>query len=883
MGTDPTLLARAFERFHELADLPEGEASQQLEMIRATDPELARLLDDLLSRGGTDDGTIVDRIRHRLQPPPEAELLGADLGPYRIEEVIGEGAFGRVYRAQRRHPFDQEVAIKVLHRHVGSTTAAARFDQERQALARMDHPSIAKILDAGVTGDGRPYVVMEFLRGRPITAWARDDAPSLEHRLAVFIQACEAVQHAHQKGVLHRDISANNCLVVTSGDRHPLAKVIDFGISKILEEDTPGPFRTREGTPMGTPPYASPEVITGSRDVDTRADVYSLGAVLYELVTQCPLFPRERVTGASTWDLIQLITLEDPIKPSVRVGSAVDGSRTSRQLAGDLDWIVMKCLAKDRERRYDSAGELADDLRRHLRTEPVLAGPPTLGYRASKFFRKHRFGVGTAATASTLLLASLAGLTVLSVRLNAALRAESRAAEQAVEQQRVAEHRNEQLESALGFIDRMFKSLELQANTEAPMTVKKFADLLITELDTNPPSDGYAEFRARGAVSTLLSSRSLYSEAAKQVERALAAVEGDDSVSKIMRLKAAFDEWGSRFMIAGNAVEQSAALTKIRELAEQIDAIAPQEDPTGWDVLNEAATLVRWGGDAAAARTYSDRAFERQRLGNAPGYAVAYSHFNLMDLSGDDEPLQHGEEALRLFTESQEYGPDHPHTLIVQRDLGRALIARARKSPEHASDRDRGFAMMREAMERVRRVHGPEHPTTGEFAMILADELPPDDESRPDLYREALRAFLANPDARCDQNLGLGIHESLAQSLRAFQQYDAALDVYEEAVVLVDECLASGGGQKFVKEALLRSAAELAYEAATDTPTTERAVSWLERCATYQLQVLRPGHPAHKRYADPILNHLTDALARLGREADAAEWQTRYDQARTQG
>jgi non-specific serine/threonine protein kinase/serine/threonine-protein kinase len=341
----------------------------------------------------------------------------SQIGPYRLIERIGEGAMGEVFLAEQARPVARRVALKVIKPGMDSREIISRFESERQTLALMSHPSIAHIIEAGTTPAGRPYFAMEYVPGIPVTHYCDRHRLGIDGRLELFLQICSAVQHAHQKGVIHRDLKPSN-LLVTDLDGKPVPKVIDFGISKAMSAiDEPGRAHTRIGHLIGTPEYMSPEQAQLSPlDVDTRADIYSLGVVLHELLTGVLPFKSSGST-ATPAELVQELLTHDPEAPSARVidpapnpQTAADARRLSvRQLAarlsGDLDWIVLKSLEKDRNRRYASPSELAADIRRHLSDEPVAAGPPSTVYRMRKFASRHRLALALVGGAFAAVLA----------------------------------------------------------------------------------------------------------------------------------------------------------------------------------------------------------------------------------------------------------------------------------------------------------------------------------------------------------------------------------------------------------------------------------------------------------------------------------------------
>ena len=318
------------------------------------------------------------------------------IGPYRLLEPIGEGGMGEVWLAEQAKPVRRKVAIKIIKAGMDTGQVVARFEAERQAFALMDHSAIARVFEAGATAEGRPYFAMEYVRGESITAYCAKHKLTLRERIDLFLQVCDGVQHAHQKGVIHRDLKPSNVLVTLQDDR-PVPKIIDFGVAKATTQPlTDRTLHTELGTFIGTPEYMSPEQAEMSGlDVDTRTDVYSLGAILYELLTGAMPFDSKTLREKSLEDLRRTIREIDPPRPSTRVTAAapaapdrppthIEPSKLASELKGDLDWITMKALEKDRTRRYGSASDLAADLQRHLRDEPVLAGPPSAIYRVSK-------------------------------------------------------------------------------------------------------------------------------------------------------------------------------------------------------------------------------------------------------------------------------------------------------------------------------------------------------------------------------------------------------------------------------------------------------------------------------------------------------------------
>ena len=358
--------------------------------------------------------------------PPSLAVIREEpayIGPYRILEKIGEGGMGVVYRAEQRHPIHRIVAIKIVKLGMDTQDVIARFEAERQALALMSHPNVAKVFEAGATDDGRPYFVMEYVRGEPITTYCDQHKLPIGPRLRLFVQACEAVQHAHQKAIIHRDIKPTN-LLVTLEERGPVLKVIDFGVAKALSHRlTEHTLFTEQGRLIGTPEYMSPEQaeISGI-DMDTRTDIYSLGVVLYELLAGALPFDSQTLRTAKFDDLRQMIREQEPPRPSQRLTAlrgegtkaaarrGTDCSSLRRTLHSELEWIPLKAMSKDRADRYRSAAELADDVHNYLEGRPLIAGPQTTVYRLRKFVRKHRRAVALAAGIMVIFVALVVAL-----------------------------------------------------------------------------------------------------------------------------------------------------------------------------------------------------------------------------------------------------------------------------------------------------------------------------------------------------------------------------------------------------------------------------------------------------------------------------------------
>ncbi len=343
------------------------------------------------------------------------------IGPYRLIQMLGVGGMGEVWRAEQTEPLHRVVALKLIKAGMDTKAVVARFDSERQALALMEHPNIAKVFDAGATPAGRPYFVMEYVHGLAITDYCDKHRLTIKERLGLFMQVCDGVQHAHQKAIIHRDLKPSNVLV-EEVDNKPVPKIIDFGLAKATGQRlTEMTMFTEADAILGTPDYMSPEQAdSNERNIDTRTDVYSLGVILYELLVGALPFGSQELREAGREAMLQKICEQEPPRPSTKLRSLGESAKDSagkrreepesleRHLRGELDWITIKALEKDRTRRYGSPSDLAADIQRHLQDQPVLAGPPSASYRASKFIRRHTAGLAAVALLALSLIGGMA-------------------------------------------------------------------------------------------------------------------------------------------------------------------------------------------------------------------------------------------------------------------------------------------------------------------------------------------------------------------------------------------------------------------------------------------------------------------------------------------
>ena len=417
------------EIFHDAIEIPNpSERAAYLDQACQDDDKLRSEVDILLNsheragdflNGPLDDGEVTLDSPHQIEGP------GTKIGRYELLQQIGEGGMGLVYLAQQKRPVKRQVALKIVKPGMDSREVIGRFEAERQALALLDHPNIARVFDAGTTNTGRPYFVMEHVKGMSITRYCDDRKLNIEQRLKLFKEVCEGLHHAHQKGIIHRDIKPSNILVSVHGDR-AVPKIIDFGIAKATSSPlTDKTVCTFQGQLIGTPEYMSPEQVDmATQDIDTRSDIYSLGVLLYELLAGVLPFEGKSLREGGLAEIQRTIREQEPVTPSTRLTNLGEEAKEiaksrktqvltlARCLHRELEWIPLKAMRKDRCRRYRSASEMADDIQNYLNGSPLIAGPETAMYRIQKFTRKH---AGSVATLLLVLSAIVAGLAVSSI------------------------------------------------------------------------------------------------------------------------------------------------------------------------------------------------------------------------------------------------------------------------------------------------------------------------------------------------------------------------------------------------------------------------------------------------------------------------------------
>ncbi|HMF12268.1 MAG TPA: serine/threonine-protein kinase, partial [Gemmataceae bacterium] len=457
MPADPKLVR---DLFLAAAELPAADREAYLTGHCGEDLEVRAEVERLLA-AHEQPASVLDRPAPGMPTAeyvPITERPGTVIGPYKLLQQIGEGGFGVVFMAEQTHPVQRKVALKIIKPGMDSRQIIARFEAERQALAMMDHVNIARVYDGGATENGRPYFVMELVHGVPITKYCDDNHLTPRERLELFVPVCSAIQHAHQKGIIHRDVKPSN-VMVTLYDGKPVPKVIDFGVAKATEHKlTERTLFTQYGTMVGTLEYMSPEQAeTSALGVDTRSDIYSLGVLLYELLTGSTPLTRKRTKEAAFAEILRMIKEEEPPKPSTRLSDSgealasiaaqrkTEPTKLSKLVRGELDWIVMRALEKDRDRRYESASAFAADVHRYLHDEPVLACPPSAWYRFRKLARRNKTAFAMIGLMFAVMVLTVAILAASNIRIESEKRAKDEAlgvakanAEAAEEQRRRA-------------------------------------------------------------------------------------------------------------------------------------------------------------------------------------------------------------------------------------------------------------------------------------------------------------------------------------------------------------------------------------------------------------------------------------------------------------
>ncbi len=640
-----------------------------------------------------------------------AEGPGGTIGRYRLIERLGEGGFGTVWRAEQSEPIRREVALKVIKAGMDSAEIIARFEAERQALALMEHPNIAGVLDAGTTENGRPFFVMELVRGLSITEYADERKLTIRERLELFIPVCHAVQHAHQKAILHRDLKPSNILV-SEVDGRPVPKVIDFGIAKALGGAGDGALGanvqlTQTGTFIGTPRYMSPEQAGAKPDLDTRSDIYTLGVILFELLTGDTPLSVQTLRSAAFDEMLRMIRESEPPRPSNRVTGATELIRTAattrgtepakltRTLRGDLDWIALRALEKDRERRYGSAAALAADIARHLHSEPVEAGPPSALYRFRKLVRRNRVAFAAAAIILFLLVTGIAVSTWQMIR---AMRAEKRADSEAQIARAVTDFLEDDLLQQAG----SRKQVESGFKPDPDLTVRQALDRASEKIGDRFKDRPLVEAEVQSTIGKSYHDLGAYESALPHFLRALelrtAALGAEDAKTVGVRHNIG--------MLLNNMGRFSEAETMNRGTVALYEKILGPTHKDTFSVRNNLAASM-YGQHRFAEAEAEWRAMQASEAGQ-PHFEkkpATYRH-NIAEALRKQGKFAEAEAEHRADLEEARrvLGPENPDTLVAWTGVVVSLISQGKGAEAEAE--------CRKLLALQGRVLGPDHPET---------------------------------------------------------------------------------------------------------------------------------------------------------------------------
>jgi serine/threonine protein kinase len=648
------------------------------------------------------------------------QRAGERIGRYKLLQQIGEGGFGTVWMAEQMEPVSRQVALKIIKPGMDTREVIGRFEQERQALAMMDHPNIAKVHDAGTTKNGRPFFVMELVKGKPITNYCDERQWSTRDRLKIFAEVCSAINHAHQKGIIHRDIKPSNVMVTLHGDK-PVVKVIDFGIAKATQGKlTDKTVFTRFEQFIGTPVYMSPEQASMSGvDVDTRSDIYALGILLYELLTGKPPFDAKSLASAGYEEIRRIIREVEPPRPSSRLSTVAGEERTiiarARQVEPDklkhlvepdLDWIVMKAIEKDRTRRYETANGLALDIQRFLADEPVSATPPSAGYQFRKFARRNKVALRVAA----VLAAATAVSTWQAIRARSAeTLAGERLTQVTAERDQTAQARDE-AEAVTQFLREVFHSPDPSRDGRTITVVEKL-DQAARQLDAGLSLHPDRRAVLRVALADTYGAIGLPEQAVPLQEKARDHYLTNRGREDRYTLWAATN-LAKHYLDAGRIGEALDIDTEVEQI--RLRTLGP-EHPDSISAMERIASSYAAAGKYKEAEQRLEKAFAlRKHSANPESPEMLRCMLNLASIyaSGQRNP-EALEIASTLLPLSEKInGPEHRHTLAARHLLARILLKEDR--------RQESLPLWERTVEISKKVNGPDHPDTLKFMMGLA-------------------------------------------------------------------------------------------------------------------------------------------------------------------
>jgi serine/threonine protein kinase/tetratricopeptide (TPR) repeat protein len=773
------------------------------------------------------------------------------IGPYRLLEPLGEGGMGAVYLAEQTEPIRRQVALKLTHATANTKRTLRRFEAERQALAMMNHPNIAQVYDAGTTEGGVPYFVMEHVPGVPITSYCDDSRIGIRRRLELMVEVCEGVQHAHQKGIIHRDIKPSNVLVRTDNDATP--KIIDFGIAKAIDEPLTDRTLLTGDRLLGTPAYMSPERIKPEGDIDTRADIYSLGVMLYELLTgELP----HRMEGAGYYESASRVLTEEASVPSGKITTmdakrldqvaerrATDGTGLHKRLKGDLDWITMKAMDKDRNRRYASAAELAADIRRHLTDEPVAAGPPSTSYRINKFVRRHTMSV---ISGVLIALALVAGITGTALEARRANREAARANQEAEAAQQVTD-----------FLVGLFRVSEPGEALGETITAREVLDRGAERIDEELVDQPGMRARLTETIGQVYHELGLYDSAQGLFESALEI--------RRQSLGSNHAEVGISLSAMGHILAEQGKLEEAETSYLESLAITANLDPPDEEGLaiihNGLGSLYKVMGryDEAVLHLQSAREYWHGKEQYRDELSRALN--NLANVYGR---LGRRAEGVDLYREAlaimeEDLDPEHPMIGTTLVNLASMLVDLERfDEAEQLYDR---------ALPIVDKVYEPDHPMVAATYMNYANML-----AMQERYDEAAPLFAQVVRTR-EQTLGPD-HPSTGLAVYNLACLYQAQEQWQEAMPHADRAIAIWRGSLGPEHHLVGVALDLSGDLHGALGDADQA----ERCYLNSLEVLEasvgPGHPDVAQ----TLKDYAELLRALERDEEAAALESRAEE-----
>ena len=793
------------------------------------------------------------------------ERPGSSIGPYKLLQKIGEGGMGVVYMAEQEQPVRRWVALKIIKPGMDTEQVIARFEAERQALALMDHQNIARVLDVGSTDTGRPFFVMELVHGVSISEYSDESRLTTRERLELFIPVCQAIQHAHQNGIIHRDIKPSNVLV-TLYDGRPVVKVIDFGVAKAIEQGlTERTLSTRHGSVVGTFEYMSPEQAEMSAlGVDTRSDIYSLGVLLYELLTGTTPLEREKTIGSSYTDILRRIREEEPPKPSTRLKGSKDTlplisaqrksepARLSKLMRGELDWIVMKALEKDRTRRYETASAFARDVQRYLNGDVVEACPPSAAYQVRKFARKNRAALMTVCSFAALLLVGAVLSTWQAIRATKAEGVAIRQADRAM----IAEEASRLERDRAVAAEAQAKAEEEKAKrsaAEARATLGFFQDQVLAAARPEGLEGGLGkDVSIRKAVDVAEPKIAVAFSDQPITEASVRSVLGDtyyylgEPVLAVRQRKQALDlrkanlgadhpdtltSQNSLAVAFWAAGQNDRAIPLLEQTVEARSAKLGPDHPDTLTSLNNLALVYKSSGDLVRSIPLLERtvAVQTTKLGaDHPDTLTSLSNLaNAYRVAGqNDRAILLSEHA--VTTQTAKLGPDHPDTITSRNNLANAY--------RDSGQNDRAIPILEQTLERGTAKLGPDHPRILITRSILAVAYLADgqlDRSIP-LFERTLADQTAKLGA--DHPDTLTSRNNLANAYREAGQNDRAIPMLEQTLAMLTVKL----GPEHIRSLGTQGALANAY---LEAGQWDRSIPLLERTVAARGAKLGPNHP----------------------------------------